>query len=579
MQISQGLSWEKTIIDLFAAFQPKDTNTEFPFPYSDDNLAYLRVFNYVIVLIERQGCFIVKKEKNNTSSYHAVIIPNEMEDNDVISKTGEMLGLTTSTMLHVLEVTNKENDSPLAVENMIKALKNGLCSMRKIYNFGFEIKNDQTGNELIFPFLEWKINQPSNDFLDLTNLQLEDPDVRNKFTIVEAVFNAKEKLEETCYSIVTNGWETAIDKKFPVAKFGKFITTDRFEIEQYHEIQKLIEDHFQKSSKTRPLSIAVFGEPGSGKSFAIKQMTESFTTIEKDDISFLKFNLSHFIQIQDLYEAFQFIRDTTLKGKKVLVFWDEIDVEFNKCIYGWIDFFLQVMQDGVYYQASIEHSLGSPVFIFASSHDISLEELLGKIKGIPAKDEKPNEVVTANANAEPVIIVTNDEPVKTVTNDEPVKIVTNDEPENNASKTDNHYSTKIEDWISRIHGHIDIKGINPNKDPELRVPADTISVSLRKAILLRSILEKQWPMLFSKDLDNEYDDFRKATCNIEEDLIDLLIFKISEFKYGIRSFESIIQMSHLHDKRRFSPSCLPSLDQFRAHVGDSDFKYLKNKLG
>jgi SpoVK/Ycf46/Vps4 family AAA+-type ATPase len=140
-------------------------------------------------------------------------------------------------------------------------------------------------------------------------------------------------LDQVAQDIVLNGVETALDG-VPLGKFGKLITVDRREVESFRSIRSLIGEYCGQSLN-KPLSIAVFGPPGSGKSFAVKQIAAS---IRPEEIIPLEFNLSQLSSVDDLYDAFHQVRDAALSGKLPLVFWDEFDSTFqNKALGHWVD--------------------------------------------------------------------------------------------------------------------------------------------------------------------------------------------------------------------------------------------------
>src|SRR5262249_30393513 len=123
---------------------------------------------------------------------------------------------------------------------------------------------------------------------------------------------------------------------------------------------------------SKPLSIAVFGPPGSGKSFGVEAIAASVLT---DQATILKFNLSQFTGPDRLADAFPQVRGGGLTRKLPLGFWDEIDTALNGP-FGWLRYFLAPMQDGKFQQGQITHPIGRAVFVFAGGTKDSVEELL-----------------------------------------------------------------------------------------------------------------------------------------------------------------------------------------------------------
>jgi len=113
-----------------------------------------------------------------------------------------------------------------------------------------------------------------------------------------------------------------------IAKKSKHCRPSAAQIETYGENRRV----------DRPLSLAVFGQPGSGKSFAIKQLAEE---IFGDEAKVFEFNLTQFREWGDLVLAFHLIRDAAAKGRIPFVFWDEFDTGGHK----WLEHFLAPMQD------------------------------------------------------------------------------------------------------------------------------------------------------------------------------------------------------------------------------------------
>ena len=90
-------------------------------------------------------------------------------------------------------------------------------------------------------------------------------------------------------------------RRLPHACFGGYLTTDRFEIETLHAIERQMSEFNRPDAKAeRPLSLGVFGPPGAGKSFAVKEISKTIFGKE----AWLEFNLSQFKDVDDLIGAF-----------------------------------------------------------------------------------------------------------------------------------------------------------------------------------------------------------------------------------------------------------------------------------
>lgn len=319
----------------------------------------------------------------------------------------------------------------------------------------------------------------------------------------------REELTELAKAIVVNGLEDSL-KDVPVGKFQKLTTVDRQEIESFRAIGALIREYVGQERPERPLSIAVFGPPGSGKSFGIAQVAQSVTRIA---VKKLTFNLSQLTRPDELFEALHQVRDEALAGSVPLVFWDEFDTRLNQQKLGWLHYFLAPMQDGQFQQGQVTHPVGRSIFVFAGGTCETME------------DFDKSRHATANVREE-------------------------------------FHLVKGPDFISRLKGYINILGPNPKGK---NVEADPEHV-IRRAILLRSILEREAKQLFEKP-DG------KGALSIDGGVLTAFL-TVDEYKFGVRSMESIIAMSRLGGMRKFERSSLPTKSQLKLHVMGSEFSDL-----
>ena len=215
--------------------------------------------------------------------------------------------------------------------------------------------------------------------------------------------------------------------KLPLLEIGALTTYDRMEIEAFGVIRNALED-YKKSEDTQPLTIAVFGSPGSGKSFGIKQIAKSL--FSKDELESETFDVSQLKEANDLNDAFRWVCSVNKKGKLPLLFLDEFDSAGpDGTALGWLKSYLAPMQDGEYYDAGGKHKLGKCIIVFAGATSTTFREF-----------RHPADLPFFKARKGP-------------------------------------------DFVSRVKCFIDIAGPNPRTAGEK-------SYVLRRAVLLRSFLER-----------------------------------------------------------------------------------------
>jgi hypothetical protein len=312
--------------------------------------------------------------------------------------------------------------------------------------------------------------------------------------------------------IVQEGPEEAL-KDVPLARFERLVTVDRREIEGYRNVRRLIVDYIQRRTATVPLSIAVLGPPGAGKSFGVRQVARSVSK----DITIIEFNIAQWTDPEELYGALQQVRDEALSGKTPLVLWDEFDCDLGNVELGWLKYFLAPMQDGYFQRGGNRHPLGRSIFVFAGGRFSSMKELEGTSS--KSREEQPSSKVAGS---------------------------------------------KLRDFVSRLKGYVDVIGPDPipTADGSSKHEEDKEYV-LRRALVLRNILEYHAPHLFSTASHGKDLPIAPGVLNA--------FLSIPEYKHGTRSMEAIVTMSLLAGKKRFERSCLPAEAQLDLHVDGKEF--------
>jgi len=192
------------------------------------------------------------------------------------------------------------------------------------------------------------------------------------WTILDAWHVARP--EHIPYDIVLRGLKSA--PGLPRAQFGDFVTVDRAEIESFRAIANLIREYLHRPVVKRPLCIAVFGQPGSGKSFGVREVAKSLGGVK--DVSF---NVAQFESARALVDAFHALRDVSIDAKVPLVFFDEFDCNDLK----WLSPFLESMQDGVFTDAGRQHPIGKAIFVFAGGTSDTHQDFVTKSTSFAAQ--------------------------------------------------------------------------------------------------------------------------------------------------------------------------------------------------
>ncbi len=438
VQISRELSWERTAQDLAWEL------------IHNPRVNALSQCAYVVVSFDTAGAVLLSRSKT-TDSVDQTSTPPQCRlffDPKVIegmwgqNHPGGMIGYTSCLAAAIARQVMLDSQDP----GIAPGVQRGLVAMRALHLEGYGergsaapqarlafptalISAELAKNENAAGFAEAEVQDPLRPLTRSAPSTAAGTD-RGVWTILEDRYS--DSLSQVAEQIVIAGAEVAL-QGVPLGRFGNLLTVDRREIESFRSVRTLVGEYCRRSQPRCPLSIGVFGAPGSGKSFGIIEMAKSLLP---GQITVRQYNLSQLNEPEELLHALHQVRDVGLSGFTPLVFWDEFDTPLKGQDLGWLRYFLAPMQDGCFQQGEIIHPIGRCIFVFAGGLSESMDTFGTHMKG------------------------------------------------------EDFRAAKGPDFISRLKGYVNILG--PNRQ---RSGADPHHI-IRRAILLRSLLHRDAPQLF-----------------------------------------------------------------------------------
>ena len=519
VNISRRLSWERTAKDLLWQL------------LTSDKLACLRNLPHVVIQFGLDGAVHFFQE-DNQSKARLYYDPVRLEDDFNLEEChGKMAGLTVA-LVTALARNLVENN--LDFGNLGEGIRKGIVASRRWLQRGFGLEKEIKDKGLT---LKAQLQYPGAEVFRLwdqeeSSLLEEDipPDCTSDdpdpyfWTILEDKAGAC--LREQAQEIVEKGINPQVHP-FPLARFGKLLTLDRAEMESFRSIKNIL-GLYLKEPHTHPISLAVFGPPGSGKSFGVTQVAKSIK-VEGVKLQTLEFNLSQWSSPQDLITAFHRVRDVVLGGEVPLVFFDEFDSEFQGPL-GWLKYFLDPMQSGRFKEGETIHPIGKSIFVFAGGTSWTLKQF---------SREKLSRRVGANQAPAPDPAGTGLIPIE----------------------DDSFIKAKGPDFVSRLKGYVDIFGVN-------RQSRHDNLFLIRRAVVWRGLFEglmgkEGYSQLFAE----------KNKVKIHPGVLWALLM-VPQYKHGVRSMEAILKMSDLAKRRQFEQAALPPVVQLELHVDAGTFRRL-----
>jgi hypothetical protein len=509
VNISRRLSWERTAKDcVWQSIYQRGVLSEM-----------FAACNHLVIGFGVEGVIYFRRE-NSTVEARLYYDSKLEEDGFLESCSGKMLGLGSA---FTAAMTARIARDGLA--RVGDGIREGLRCARRLFQRGF---GSEEATELAYPikgaFADLQTKEPYIAETVIpwpTSSRTADPEFWCILRNLEG-----HDLEKMAVKIVLEGEAALAD--VPIGQFGSLKTIDRREIESFRSIKNLMGEYLERLAPKRPLSIAVFGPPGSGKSVGVTQIAKS---IAPEQVEKIEFNLAQFTSLDDLVRALHRVRNINLRGKTPLVFFDEFDATFGSEKLGWLKYFLAPMQDGEFKDGETSHPIGKAIFVFAGGTNSTYQEFYSQ-----AADR--NRTGTAAPHSHPA---------------EATSYELGDRQVGDARQQ--FITAKGPDFVSRLRGYVNIIGPNPAS------PADQF-FSLRRAMALRFQIKER-----AKDL------FEGEGVKIDQGVLRALL-RIPEYKHGLRSMEAILDMSLLSECETFEQAALPPVEQLELHVNGEMFAQL-----
>ncbi|GMW02387.1 MAG: hypothetical protein AMXMBFR84_35230 [Candidatus Hydrogenedentota bacterium] len=505
VHLGEGLSWERTVEELRDALL---TN-----PALSDLVSVPR---HLIVLFSADGALWLDRSGEQLKAT-LVFDAGGIEGWWGRKIEGKAFGYMSCMVASVVRAAMHDSEEP-AIDPAVRA---GLAAMRDLARWGHGEVNDGWPSGFPCDRLARVIVRGGSGFAvtrvpwseaerNLYAPAPENPDGKSPWRIVETSQcpfgdGKTPSLLGLASQVVIYG-ELAI-RALPHARFRNLLTADRIEIEALRSIEVLMNRYLDETKPKRPLSIGVFGPPGAGKSFGVRQLADDIFGAK----AWLEFNLSQFKDSKDLIGAFHQVRDTVLSGQTPTVFWDE----FDSREYEWLQYLLAPMQDGRFQEGQISHYIGKCVFIFAGATAYSFNEFG------PAKP--PDKRFDADAWKKFSL-------------------------------------RKGPDFHSRLDAYYDVLGPNPRTVlphdgcGSQRVPDPTdVCYPLRRALLIRSLLKA-----------------KNSALDFDPELLHALL-QTAEYTHGARSLEKLVTALIPTKKgQSIRRSALPPPAQLAMHVTEPE---------
>jgi len=262
------------------------------------------------------------------------------------------------------------------------------------------------------------------------------------------------------------------DPPLKARPFGKLWLLTPEEVAEFEAFKMLITRYLDHEQHQRPLCLAIFGPPGSGKTTAAREVWAAAGEDKnrekwKEKLLFRTVNLTQVPDARALGLRLAEIAREVRKGEVPFILFDEFDTARAGVPLGWLSWFLAAMNDGEWIVDGWTRTLYRAIHVFAGG--------------------------TAHRFAE-----------------------------FGARRSRRFKLAKGPDFVSRLRGYLDVRGVN-----------DPTYTEIRRALVLHNQLTRQ-----AQNLGLPEKEHMELTSDLQSTLLH-----VGRYRHGARSIEAVVEMA------------------------------------